>query len=155
MAKSMCCRFSNKIISSNRSVSIQSRSSNIKLYCKNFIQRQKNILASVPNLSIAYKNQGELVDKDFNDSNIANNDAEGAALKEDLTTCRQRIIRLTDIKTQERLQVLLEKATIAMEKIENTKKRKAEELASGIEPKRRKPYKPRTKKTRKAKLTYF
>ena len=35
------------------------------------------------------------------------------------------------------------------------KKRKAEELASGIEPKRRKPYKPRTKKTRKAKLTYF
>ena len=143
----MCSRFSNKIISSNRSVSIQSRSSHIKLHCKNFIQRQKNTLASVPNLSIAYKNQGELIDKDFNDSNnIANNDVEGAALKEDLTTCRQRTIRLTHIKTQERLQVLLEKATIAKEKVENTKKRKAEELASGIEPKRRKTYKPRTKR---------
>jgi hypothetical protein len=80
------------------------------------VKERDNIVKSLPNLSICYKNNGQLVDKAFYDCHIANNDIEGSTLKEDLITCRQCTIRLMHRKTQERLQSLLQKSNIAKEK---------------------------------------
>jgi len=109
---------------------------------------KERVLESLETLSTQYKINGELVDKDFNDCNIASNDVEGAKLKENLTTCRQRTIRLTHVKTQERLQTLLVKAIAVKGKKEDNKKRKADAIENGELPKAKKkrPYKPRQHK---------
>ena len=104
------------------------------------VDQEAAIFAALPKLTSQYDAFGELVQKDFDDANIFNNDILGKKLKEDCATNRKRSCRLTHHIQHEQMMAKEPVREEAKEKRVAAKKRKE---AGDVEVK---PYRPQKKR---------
>lgn len=93
--------------------------------------QEKAIFDAVPKLSEQYKLFGELVQKDFDDAKIFDNDIVGKKLKEDSATNRKRSTRLTHPIQHQQMLTKQPVKVAAKEKRVAAKKRKIDQLENG------------------------
>ena len=105
-------------------------------------QQEKTIFDALPKLTSQYDAFGELVQKDFDDAKIFNNDIPGKKLKEDSATNRKRSCRLTHHIQHDQMLAKEPVREEAREKRVEAKKRKAEGSVAF------KPYQPQKKRVK-------
>ena len=105
------------------------------------VDQEAAIFAALPKLTSQYDSFGELVQKNFDDANIFNNDIPGKKLKEDGATNRKRSCRLTHHVQHDQMLAKQPAREVAKEKCADLKKRKeaSDVVAKQYQPRQKKP----------------